>query len=240
MQPAFGEWWEEGVVSAGRDDSPVPAQWRCGACEEDFVTITTARLRAVVDDALAGGGAGDPEPSPIVGGAGRLLTRRPPRARDPIAGPLAGEMRLASESGAALTLSAVLEPDPREPGGLSLAYDVGLVSPDRDVRYLRRTVEPGFVDALARTLWSAAAEIHPESSVADLSDPRAGLSFAIVGSDVETVTVEVTVIAELAADVPDYDGLNFEVLRADLIAAAHRLNALHERLEGGEWGGLLG
>ena len=239
VQPAFGDWWEEGVVSAGRDDdSPVPAQWRCGSCEEDFVTITTARLRAVVDDALARGG--DSELSSTAGASGRLRNRRRPRVRGQSLRPLEGEMRLASESGAALTLSAVLEPDPLEQGGLSLAYDVGLVSPDRDVRYLRRAVEPGFVDALARTLWGAAADIHPELSVATLSDQRAGFSFAIVGSDAATVTVEVTVIAELDAEVPDYDGLNFEVLRADLIAAAHRLSALHERLDGGECGGLLG
>lgn len=142
--------------------------------------------------------------------------------------PCAGEIRLASESGGALSLGAVLEPAPGRPGALRLTYDIGLVSPDREVRYLRRPVEPGFVEALAQTLWRAAAEAHPEKSVADFSDQRAGFVFAIVGSDAAMVTVEVTVIADVDADVPDHDGLNFEVRRADLIAAAHRLVALHE------------
>lgn len=140
-----------------------------------------------------------------------------------------GEMRLSSESGAALTLGAVLEPALGAPGALCLTYDIGLVTPDREVRYLRRPVEPGFVDALAQTLWRAAAEIHPETCVADFSDLRAGFVFAIVGSDAATVTVEVTVVADVDADVPDRDGFNVEVRRADLIAAAHRLRALHEQ-----------
>lgn len=138
------------------------------------------------------------------------------------------EMRLASESGAAFTLGSVLEPAHDRPGALRLTYDIGLVSPDREVRYLRRPVESGFVETLTRTLWRAAAEAHPEKSVADVSDQRAGFVFAIVGSDAVTVTVELTVLADFEADVPDYDGLNFEVRRADLIAAAHRLVALHE------------
>jgi hypothetical protein len=150
---------------------------------------------------------------------------------------LDGEMRLASASGTALTLRAVLEPHLLEPGAFRLTYDIGLVTPDRDVRYLRRQTAPGFVEHLAGTLWGAAADLHPEQSVADLSDQRAGFLFAIVGSDVETVTVEVTVIPDLDAEVPDHDGLNFEVRRADLIAAAHRLLALHEK---GGSGGLPG
>lgn len=243
--PSFADRGEEDVVHAGCVvDYPFHAQWRCGSCGEGFLTLTTAQLRAALGevhphemehdtDTIIG----DAESPPL---AGRLQRRgRPlPRPRPRRSGPLGGEMRLASESGAALTLSAVLEPNPGVPGALSLTYDIGIVSPDRDVRYLRRPTGPGFVDSLAETLWSAAAEVHPELSVADFSDDRAGFAFAMVGSDAETVTVEVTVLAELDADVPDHDGINFEVRRADLIAAAHRLRALHEQPEEGESDGL--
>lgn len=187
-------------------EDPFPAQWRCTVCGEESVTVTTAQLR-------------------------RATPTFPDREDGARAGLLGDQVRIPSDAGAALTLHPVPEPGPQA-AGLGVSYDVGLLSPDREVRYLRRRVGPDFTAGVARLLWAAAQDAHPEQSVEHFSDPDAGFTLAILGSDDASVTVKVTVIADLEVEVPDYDGLAFDVYRADLIIAAHQLRALLPDKEG--------
>lgn len=233
--PSYDDFDDDDVHLGGCVAGPPLPRWRCRGCHEEFLTISTTRLaalrdveeegRAIASGGGASGGRGHSAPIEVERMVERRRKTSTPEPSSP--GPLAGEMRLASTSGAAFTLSATLEPDPDKPGALDLSYDIGLISPDRHVRYLRRHA-PGLADRLVQTLWRAASALHPELDVADEADQRSGFTLALVGSDAETVTIEVTVVADPEADVPEYDGLNFEIRRADLIAASHRLQALHD------------
>lgn len=107
--------------------------------------------------------------------------------------------------------------------GDSLSIDIELLTPDRLVRYLSRTASRLFLERLSESWVQGAGDPSPENSIPAVEDSVAGLSFSIRGSSDATVTVDVLVVADLADDLPDRDGVVFDVSRASLIKAAHEL-----------------
>jgi hypothetical protein len=133
--------------------------------------------------------------------------------------------RLLSADGAAFALLPV--PDlvaVGDPGARSrFVVDVELLSPDRLVRYLARTVSSQFLVNLANAYVAAAHEQHPEQSVLTVQDETGGVAVSIVESTPFTVTLEIIVNPDLGAHVVEPDGLAFDVTRAALVTAAHEL-----------------
>ena len=193
-------------------DSRTPVQWRCNACHTAYLTTPTpgqgpARGRRVQRWRLA------PTPSSSSQPGGRPHSDR-----------RAHEVRLASADGAAFSLVPV--PDVDDSGAATTTFDLELVTPDRLVRYLRRPVATDFITELAKTWWDTAAEQNPEQNIATFSDYRSGLTMAVLESTPLEVTLEITVVADQEAQMPEHDGVTFTVSRADLIAAYHAILAL--------------
>lgn len=128
-------------------------------------------------------------------------------------------MRLISADGAAFTL--LLVPDLQEYEGVEI--DIELLTPDRLVRYLNRAPEDGALQRLGDFLMQAAEAGHPELAAPSYQDAESGLSVRMIDSGPLSVTVEVQVIIELDGDGSEVDGIAFDVLRADLITAAHQI-----------------
>lgn len=105
-----------------------------------------------------------------------------------------------------------------------LVVDIELLSPDRLVRYLSRVLSRSAVEQLTSMFMSCAEDAHPELTVATVSDGGSGLMVAVVGSDPLTVTMQVSVIAELDAAVLDHDAVAFDISRAALISGSHQLD----------------
>jgi hypothetical protein len=104
-----------------------------------------------------------------------------------------------------------------------LSLDIELLTPDRLVRYLARSVSRSFIERLSDTWLQAAADPMPETSVPTVEDAGAGLAVLINHSTDLTVTVEVLVASTLDDDRPELDRISFEVPRASLIKGAHDL-----------------
>jgi hypothetical protein len=138
-----------------------------------------------------------------------------------------GVFRLPGYGGAALFLRSHVVPDrsPEGTGGL-LALDVGLLDPYRLVHYLARPAAEGFVDRLARFLFSAASEFHPEKTLATFADEAMGLTISALASTDDRVEIEVAVIPDPGVPMEDADGLNFETSRAALVTASQEVRAL--------------
>lgn len=133
--------------------------------------------------------------------------------------------RLLSRDGASFALLPV--PDLLSIAGPEVApnlvVDVELLSPDRLVRYLARTVSIRFLNDLADAYVAAAREQYPEQSVPTVQDETGGVAVLIVESTPFTVTLEVLVNPDLEADIVEPEGLAFDVTRASLVTAAHEL-----------------
>ena len=133
-------------------------------------------------------------------------------------------VRVASPDGAAITFAAVPVPAmPGAGGGVDVALDVELTTPNRVVRYFARHPAPAFTPALAEAWLECAAALNPELDVATVSDESAGLSMMVLESTDRDVTLEFSVVEDLDAQVREYDGIAFTVARSALVAAAHRL-----------------
>lgn len=148
----------------------------------------------------------------------RRLRQRPPFVT---AVPPRGDVRILGAAGASVALSLVPSLDDAADPFL---VDVELLTPERLVRYLDRPVSQRFIQQLAAAWVQAAADALPEASVPTVEDAEAGLAVLIGHSTPLTVDLEVRIVSALDEDVPDYDGLAFEVPRASLIRAAHGLN----------------
>lgn len=103
--------------------------------------------------------------------------------------------------------------------------DIELLTPDRLVRYLGRPLSTDTIARLAETWMQAAHDERPEQSVATVQDEEAGLAVVVNHSTSFAVTMEFLVIADLDGDVPDQDGVEFDVARSGLIDAAHELES---------------
>lgn len=128
-------------------------------------------------------------------------------------------MRLVSADGAAFALLPV--PDLENDGVVEV--DIELLTPDRLVRYLHRVPTEGALSRLGEMLQQVAEADHPELEVPAFEDEASGLVVLVLHSDQLTVTLEVQVVAELDSEVPDVDGVAFDVTRADLITAYHQI-----------------
>lgn len=146
---------------------------------------------------------------------------------DPLQSLTVARFRLPAYDGAALTLRTLIIPDtsPRE-GSVQLAFDVGLLSPDRFVEYLMRPANPGLVDQLAKFFWASANDFHPEKSVDILSDESMGLTMAVVSSTDFRIEIQITLVEELGANLLEFDTLNFETSRLALTTASREVRAL--------------
>ncbi|WP_281871947.1 hypothetical protein [Brachybacterium paraconglomeratum] len=133
--------------------------------------------------------------------------------------PVLEPMRLLSSAGAMFALIPV--PVLSEDEGLLV--DIELLSPDRLVRYLARRISSGTVRLLVDALIKAAVEPHPELTVPTVQDDVAGLAILVKGSTNREVLLEILVVDDLESDLPDHDGVSFDVARKNLIDAAHQL-----------------
>lgn len=125
-------------------------------------------------------------------------------------------VRLLAEAGAAFSLLPVAELDGYE----QVAVDIELLSPDRMVRYLGRTLAPNSIAALQNFWMKAAEEARPELTVPTFQDDEAQFSISVLESNDRAVTLEFSIISDPSSDVPSHDGLAFDVARSDLISAA--------------------
>ena len=139
----------------------------------------------------------------------------------------ASRFRLPGYGGAAIFMRGQIQParsfDTAEP---TFALDVMLLSPDYHAWYLSRRPDPGFVDRLSGFLIAAADDYHPENSVPTLQDTGLGLTLAVMSSTEGRVGLELSIVSDPGADVPDFDGLNFETSRATLAACAQSVRFL--------------
>lgn len=146
---------------------------------------------------------------------------------DPLQSVMVAKFRLPGFDGAAFTLRTLAMPTSwPDVAGIRLAFDVGLLSPDRNVEYLMRPADPEIIDQLAKFLWAAANEFHPEQSVSILSDEAMGLTMAIVSSTDFRVEIQITLVEDLVANVREFDTLNFETSRLALTTASREVRSL--------------
>ena len=132
--------------------------------------------------------------------------------------------RLLSADGAAFALLPVSDLTSLGTGrGDSLLVDIELLSPDRLVRYLARSVATRFFESLADAYLAAAQEAYPEQSVATVQDQQGGVAATVLGSTPFIVTLEALVNPDLEADIVEYDGVVFDVTRASLVTATHEI-----------------
>lgn len=125
-------------------------------------------------------------------------------------------VRLHSEAGAAFALLPVTELVEYE----QIAVDIELLSPDRMVRYLGRTLAPDSIAGLRNFWMKAAEEARPELTVPTFQDDEAQFSISVVESSDRAVTLEFSIISDPTSDLRTHDGLAFDAARSDLVAAA--------------------
>lgn len=127
-----------------------------------------------------------------------------------------GLFRMAGFGGAALFLrSGVVNG-----GGPHLMVDVGLLTPDSYVWFLRRPMAPGLSGELARFFFACASEMNPELTVSSVQDLLSGLEIHVLSSTDGEVEVEVQMRGE------DADGINFLTSRVALTRAADEVRVL--------------
>ena len=135
--------------------------------------------------------------------------------------------RLPGYGGAAVFLRSQVRPARASGGnGTALAFDVGLLSPDRVTHYLARSAGLGFVERLSQFLFRAASDFHPEKSLPTFIDEAMGLTVSAMSSTDARVAIEVTMIEDPGAPVLDPDSIDFETSRAVLVVASHDLRRL--------------
>lgn len=141
-------------------------------------------------------------------------------------------VRLLSADGAAFALLPVAELVEYE----QVAVDIELLSPDRMVRYLGRTLAPNSIVGLRNFWMKAAEEARPELTVPTFQDDEAQFSISILESSDRAVTLEFSIISDPTSEVPTQDGLAFDAARSDLIAAALEVaDWANENTDDEEW-----
>lgn len=133
-----------------------------------------------------------------------------------------GPIRLLSDAGASFALLPA-------PNLMNLDYpytqlvDIELLTPDRLVRYLGRPLSLDSLTRLAEAWLQAAQDEYPEQTVPTVKDDGAGLAVSVDQSTPFAVTLEILVEADQSDDIPDQDGVAFDVQRSGLIDAAHAI-----------------
>ena len=117
----------------------------------------------------------------------------------------------------------------------ALGVDIKLMTPGSQMLHTRRPVEDGFADRLGKFLWSAAADFHPEVTLAPFHDSESQFSISVLGSTDFLITLQAEVVADSTNGVDDIDGINFECTRAALITASEQAYAFAGRGED-DWG----
>lgn len=137
------------------------------------------------------------------------------------------QFRLPGFDGAAFTLRTLMIAETSHgSGGLRMALDIGLLSPDRKVEYFSRPVEGETINKLSDLFWRTATDKHPELSVPILNDESLGLTFAVVSSTDFRVEIQITLVEDLTANILEFDILNFETSRVALTSAANDVLSL--------------
>lgn len=136
--------------------------------------------------------------------------------------------RMISDGGGALALLYV----PEVRLGQSPLLDIELLTPDRLVRYLAREIEPDFLTRLADSLFRGAIDPFPEQQVPSVYSNSAGLVVDFVESTDQSVSVQVSVVSMLGADIEEPDEIGFDLPRSALVAASHRLQEFNAALTG--------
>jgi hypothetical protein len=131
------------------------------------------------------------------------------------------QFRLAGFGGAAVFLRTCVVP------GIAagtdrpvLAMDIGFLSPEARRHVLARRIDHDLPRRLSRFLFAAAEEYHPEQAVAAVRDEVAGLVITVESSADDRVCLGWSLVEDLDAEVPEFDGLNFETSRAALVSAS--------------------
>lgn len=145
---------------------------------------------------------------------------RPPRKRAQPAPRAKAGVRLLSPDGAGFALTRV--PTYQRLQG-SVLVDIELLTPDRLVRYLARSISLASVERLAEAWLQAAADSFPEQNVPTVEDTEAGLAVQFVESTEFGLTIDVLVVSTSDAGVAEPDQVVFDLPRAGLIRAAHEL-----------------
>lgn len=128
-------------------------------------------------------------------------------------------VRIVSRAGGAFGLIPV----PRVTMQDDTTVDIELVAPDRLVRYLARPLTATSCILLGDAWMQAAQDPFPENTVATAQAQEAGLAVTIDASDSMSVTLGFIVECEPGTDSTEFDGVGFEVLRSDLVTAAHAI-----------------
>ncbi|OOL30792.1 hypothetical protein GQ85_17630 [Rhodococcus rhodochrous] len=126
-----------------------------------------------------------------------------------------GTFRLPGYGGAAVFLRPHAAARTLGSDAPNLAFDVGLLGPDRFAWYLGRPAEDDFLQGLATFLFRAASDFHPERSLPPFEDRRMGFVAAVRSSTDHRVELDVLLGEE--------DGLNFETSRVVVGSAAHAI-----------------
>jgi hypothetical protein len=129
-------------------------------------------------------------------------------------------IRIAGQGGAGLFVEPLILPPSEPEGSLQSGIDITLLSPDRMVTYLARRVLPGFSRRLADFLSDAAVADGGPDTPTPFQDPIGGILIEVIPVDEMWVEIDVRLVADLEADVADYDGVNFESTRASLLIGA--------------------
>jgi hypothetical protein len=146
--------------------------------------------------------------------------------------------RLAGFGGAALFMRTVLIStfdDSADGAHPQFALDISTLSPHFMNNYLARFSSPDFVDRLSTFLFTAAAQWHPEVSVASFQDERLGLEISITTSTESVVGVVVKTVQDLEDEIREFDTLDFETTRSALAQASfdvRQLNGIGEPPDG--------
>lgn len=107
-----------------------------------------------------------------------------------------------------------------------LAFDVGMLSPDRFIQYLGRRAGPDFVERLAGFFFRAAADFHPEDSIPTFVDDRLGLTITIRSSTDRAVELEFSLAQNPDSSGTERDEMNFETSRVVLATSAQTVPRL--------------
>ncbi|CCH78209.1 hypothetical protein BN12_2620024 [Nostocoides japonicum T1-X7] len=99
--------------------------------------------------------------------------------------------------------------------------DVELLTHDRLVRYLARTLSRDTLVRLSEAWTQAAHDTYPEVTIPAIQDDGAGLAVLITESTPDLVTLEISIETDLSGDAPGQDGVVFDVPRSALTDAAH-------------------